>query len=235
MKIFDLTVKLYDGLKTFPSHPRVIINDFYTYQFSAPRYYPPCQGFATKQLLISDHAGTHVDAPTHCQPESTSIDQQALELYFGNAVLLDVSRKELRRRIDVELIEETLQRDGLTIEQGDIVLFRAWSGKWGEGDFHNANSLSLDACHWLREHGMKAVGIDLSNIDDNPDKTRQIHMYLLGEKIPVYENLANLDLLPVKRFLFAGFPLYLKGCTGSPVRAVAFVEEGEQAIPGKLA
>jgi kynurenine formamidase len=40
----------------------------------------------------------------------------------------------------------------------------------------------------------------------------------------LYENLANLGALPVQRFLFAGFPLLLEGCTGSPVRAVALID-----------
>lgn len=72
---------------------------------------------------------------------------------------------------------------------------------------------------------MKAAGIDLGNIEDNANMTRKVHMHLLGKEIPIYENLANLETLPVKRFVFAGFPLSLEGCTGSPVGAVAFVDE----------
>ena len=75
----------------------------------------------------------------------------------------------------------------------------------------------------------RAVGIDLGNIEDSADMTRCVHMFLLEEKVPIYENLANLNALPAKRFLFAGFPLFLKGCTGSPVRAVALIDENEGA------
>lgn len=35
------------------------------------------------------------------------------------------------------------------------------------------------------------------------------------------KNLANLDQLAGKRFTFIGFPLRIRGGTGSPVRAVA--------------
>ena len=49
-----------------------------------------------------------------------------------------------------------------------------------------------------------------------------------GLKIPdiiIYENLANLNQLPLKdTFMFYGFPLSLKGLDGSPVRAVGIVE-----------
>lgn len=230
MKIIDLSHKVYDGLTTHPSHPRIVINNFVTHEFTAPRYKPPCKGFATKQLLISDHAGTHVDAPTHFHADSESIDQQPLDKYFGEAVLLDVSDKEIRQPVDLNLVRQTLERDSLDIRPDDIVLIRAWSGSWEDHDYHSAAGLAIDAAQWLRERGMKAVGIDLGNIEDNADMTRRVHVYLLQEKIPIYENLANLGTLAVKRFLFAGFPLNLKDCTGSPVRAVAMVDEEGETI-----
>ena len=40
-----------------------------------------------------------------------------------------------------------------------------------------------------------------------------------------YENLANLDQVVGRRFTFAGFPLRIRDGTGSPVRAVAIVED----------
>lgn len=224
MKAIDLSHKIYDGLTTHPSHPRIVINDFVNHDFTAPRYKPPCKGFATRQLLISDHAGTHVDAPLHFHPGAESIDRQVLGLFFGSAILLDVSAKELRHPVDSELLQRTLARDHLEIREGDTVLIRAWHGDWADKDFHQANGLALDAAKWLRDRGMKAVGTDLSNIEDNSDMTRKVHCYLLGEKVPIYENLANLDKIPEKRFLFTGFPLPLGGCTGSPVRAVALVD-----------
>jgi kynurenine formamidase len=40
-----------------------------------------------------------------------------------------------------------------------------------------------------------------------------------------YENLANLRELVGRRFTFVGFPLKIRDGTGSPVRAVAVLEE----------
>ena len=224
MKIVDLTHRIYDGLQTHASHPRAILTDFVTHGFTAPRYHAPCQGFATKQLLISDHAGTHVDAPTHFYPNGRSIDQEGLEKYLGPALLLDVSHKDLRRPVGLELVQECLQRDGLTVKNGDIILIRAWPKEWLEEGFHECAGLALDAAQWLVEQGAKAIGIDLGNIEDNADMTRQVHMYLLQHGVPIYENLANLDRLETKRFTFLGLPLHLEGCTGSPVRAAALVD-----------
>jgi arylformamidase len=230
MKAYDLSHPLYDGLKTHASHPRVIINDFVTHAFSAPRYLAPCKGFATKQLLVSDHAGTHVDAPMHFYPDGGGIDTEDLQKFFGPALLLDVSQKPLRRPVDLALVKETLQSDRLAIRSGDMVLIRAWPGEWGTQEFHDAAGLHIEAAEWLAGQGVKAVGIDLGNIEDNADMTRKVHLFLLDRGIAIYENLANLGKLPVKRFLFMGLPLALKGCTGSPVRAVALVEESSNTM-----
>lgn len=224
MKIYDLSHPLYDGLVTHPSHPRVIINNFVTHEFSAPRYKPPCRGFATKQVLVSDHAGTHVDAPLHFYPEGQSIDRQPLDRYYGPAVLIDAADKQLRQPVDAAMVEQALQKDGLEIAPGDIVLVRAWKGDWKDPDFHHAAGIDIKAARWLHRAGVKAVGIDLGNIEDNADMSRQVHLFLLEQGVAIYENLANLEKLPAKRFVFAGFPLPLQGCTGSPVRAVALVE-----------
>jgi kynurenine formamidase len=40
-----------------------------------------------------------------------------------------------------------------------------------------------------------------------------------------YENLGQLDQVVGKRFIFVGFPLHIRNGTGSPVRAVALLEE----------
>jgi kynurenine formamidase len=40
-----------------------------------------------------------------------------------------------------------------------------------------------------------------------------------------YENLANLDKVVNRRFVFAGFPLKLRGAHGGPTRAVAILED----------
>lgn len=227
MQIIDLSRRLYDGLKTHASHPRVIINDFVTHAFSAPRYQAPCRGFATKQLLISDHAGTHVDAPSHFVPEGLSIEQESLDKYLGPALLVDVSYKELRRPVDRELLQEALEKSGLTVQAGAIVLIRAWAGSWDHADFHESAGLEISGARWLVERGAKAIGIDLGNIEDNADMTRKVHVFLLGAQVPIYENLANLEALPAgQRFYFMGLPLALTGCTGSPVRAVALVGKG---------
>ena len=46
-------------------------------------------------------------------------------------------------------------------------------------------------------------------------------------KDPIYivENLVNLELITSHRFIYIGFPLPIKDGSGSPIRAVAIVDD----------
>jgi hypothetical protein len=52
-KIIDLTLEMKDGLQTFFSHPRMVVLNRVTYEFSGPKYIDLCKGLrltALKQL-----------------------------------------------------------------------------------------------------------------------------------------------------------------------------------------
>jgi kynurenine formamidase len=227
MQIVDLTLQLYDGLQTFSSHPRFTLLDHVTFEFSAPRYQPPCEGFASKLLLVSDHGGTHVDAPSHFIKGGKNIDEVDLQQLIGPAVCIDVSDKEQHAVIDRAMLAKKCEEHNITIHSGDIVLIRAFPGKWGEGEFHNWQGINDDGAAWLQEKGIKALGMDLGLVDEVGNPRRPVHMRMLGAGILLIENLVNLDQVANQRFLFIGLPLNIRGATASPIRAIA--------IPGKEA
>jgi arylformamidase len=224
MKIIDLTVPLYDGLQSFPGHPKITVIDFVSHAFSASRYIAPCRGFASKLVVMSDHGGTHLDAPFHFFEDGLTIDEVPLEKTVGEAVFIDVSDKKHDKVITAAMLEKRLKKDHSEVRQDDIVLIRAWDGEWNGPGFHNVAGLGLSAAKWLTERKVKAVGVDLSNADTTSDMSRPSHMQLLGNAIGIMENLVNLDKLTKKRFFFAGIPLKIKGLSGSPIRAIAIEE-----------
>ena len=224
MKIVDLTLPLYDGLQSFPGHPKITVIDFVTHSFSAPRYIAPCRGYASKLIMMSDHSGTHLDAPFHFFENGLTIDEVPLERTVGEAVFIDVSDKRHDKTITAAMLEKRLKKDQNEVREGDIVLIRTWDGEWNGPGFHTAAGLGLSAAKWLTGRKVKAVGIDLSNADTTSDMSRPSHMQLLGNAIGIMENLVNLDQLSKKRFFFAGIPLKIKGLSGSPIRAIAIEE-----------
>lgn len=223
--MIDLTLHLYDGLKTFSSHPKFTLLDQVTFAFSAPRYELPCEGFESKLLIVSDHGGTHVDAPSHFIKGGKNIDEVDLNQLIGSAVCIDVSDKDQDAVIDSAMLAKKCEEHNLTIQEGDIVLLRAFPGGWGEGEFHGWQGINDDGARWLQEKGIKVLGMDLGVVDEVGNPHRPVHMRMLGADILLIENLVNLDKVANQRFLFVGLPLNVQGATASPIRAVA--------IPGK--
>jgi len=224
-KVIDLTLTVENGLKSFPSHPAAVIMDFVTHEFSAPRYELPCEGFASKLLIVSDHLGTHVDAPVHFIKGGKDISSVDINQCMGRAYCFDFSNKQADAFVTESMLKKKLDDNNIVLQTGDIVLIRAWPGKWGEEGFFSCQGLDIGAAKYLYDSKVKLIGMDLGMVDIVGDKHRPIHMMMLGSEILLIENLVNLDKLPdSKPFFFIGLPLKLSGCTASPIRAVAILD-----------
>ncbi|HHW44317.1 MAG TPA: cyclase family protein [Desulfotomaculum sp.] len=221
MRIVDLTVELADGTQSFPTHPKVTVIDFVTHSFSAPRYKLPCRGYASKLVMLSDHAGTHLDAPFHFYEDGPTINQVDLSTTFGEAVLLDVSSKQADMPVSADMLEKAAAGSDVKIKPGDIVLLHIWPGEWNGPGFHHCKALDESAANWLAGKKIKALGLDLANADVNENMQRPVHLKLLGQGIGIIENLTNLWEIRAKRFHFFAVPLKIAGLSGSPVRAFA--------------
>lgn len=225
MQIIDLTMELEDGVATHPAHARCVVIEFASHALTAPRFKPPCQGFASRILMFSDHIGTHVDSPFHFIPTGGTIESVPLERLVGPAICLDVSSKPADQPVTPTMLEAAERRAGATVQRGDILLVRAWPAHHTDDGFLKCAGLNREAAEWAVARGVKALGCDLASPDDPRDLTRPVHMILLGQGILIMEHIANLDKLPVPRFQFVGLPLRIKGATGSPIRAVAIIED----------
>jgi len=232
-RIIDLQLELTQGIKTWDIKPPFTMLPYMTAKTSA-------FGFNSKLLILEDHTGTHVDAPLHFydgdfrSPRGKNIAECPLDKLIGDAVLIDVSKKKVDEPVSRHLLETRAAEQGVTIMPGDIVLIRFWPKPWGEpmDEFLDARGLELDACEWLLERGIKAVGVDHANLEGNiseelgnlnaPGHELFLHP---SREILIMENLVNLDRIGSTRFRFIALPLKIRGATGSPIRAVAIVEE----------
>jgi len=184
----------------------------------------PCKGYASKLMMISDHIGTHLDAPLHFIEGGKSIDEVRLENTLGDAILIDVSDKPVDQPVEIRMLENKLSKTKDEIKEGDIVLLRVWPGEWNSSGFFQAAGISLAASKWLADKKIKCVGLNLANADTVSDMQRPCHMELLGRGVGIIENLVNLDKLTKTRFFFIGLPLNIIGLTASPIRAIALEE-----------
>ena len=72
---------------------------------------------------------------------------------------------------------------------------------------------------------LKGVGLDAPSADSRDSQTLPAHHTLLNAEVLIIENLCALDRVLQKRFTLAAFPLKIKQADGSPLRAVAILNE----------
>ena len=71
----------------------------------------------------------------------------------------------------------------------------------------------------------KIFGVDSPSPDNPADRIYPVHLFSRASGVTHYENLANLAEVAGRRFTFFGFPLRIRGGHGSPVRAVAMLDD----------
>jgi kynurenine formamidase len=186
--------------------------------------------YQSSGLMMCDHGPTHVDALSHLDPreDAPAIDEMPLDTFYGPGVCIDVSAVDPPEYVTVADLERALELGGQELRPGDALLLRT-----GAHDRHGGTpeyttdytGLDADAAEWLRERGVKVFGVDSPSPDNPLSRTYPVHMMCRASGITHYENLANLDAVVGRRFTFIGFPLRIRAGTGSPVRAVAVLED----------
>src|SRR5437667_12196880 len=72
-------------------------------------------GYFTRSFWMLEHYGTHMDAPAHFPPGTTTVDQIPVKQLFGPAVLIDVhaeSSKDADYQLPAARIEDMEKRHG---------------------------------------------------------------------------------------------------------------------------
>jgi kynurenine formamidase len=217
----DLSHPMANGMPVWPTHP--------------PFRQTPMSRFEDGDislnhlLALSEHTGTHIDAPAHFVPGGASIAEVPLERFFGRMVAIDASDMAPDTELGPERILAFEAAHG-PIRPGDAVMFRfGWERYWGhptEGEKYYADwpGLSAAAALLLRDRGIRLAACDCMAIDRFGNADFPVHHILLGAGILIGENFRNLALLPPIAWLIA-MPFAIEGGSASPVRAVAFLPD----------
>jgi len=179
-------------------------------------------GFAETKISMYSHTGTHMDAPSHMIAGAKSLDALDPSTFYGSAVCIDC-----REVSNASISKEHLLPFSYIIEKVDFVVLRTgWSKKWTKTEyFKGFPTLSLSACEWLVGFKLKGIGIDTISIDKMGSYTMENHLVLLNKGLVIIENLNNLKALGTAIFTFSCFPIKYENADGSPVRAVAIMND----------
>jgi hypothetical protein len=195
--------------------------------------------YSSYKICTPEHGGTHLDAPIHFAEGKQTVEQIPLDNLCGDAVIVDVSKNALANRdylISIEDINHWEKING-ELPKNIIILFRTGYGKFYpnrkeyfgtelKGDtaipFLHFPGIDPNTAQWLVDNkSVKAIGIDVASIDYGQSTEFKTHQIFLGKNIPAFENLAQLDKLPLKGFRITALPMKIGGGSGAPLRIIA--------------
>jgi len=245
-KMYDLSQPYYTGMPHHPTHPPFMYSLVKKHgDFVAPGEVSS----ASESIALGGHVGTHIDALSHfscCGKLHDGTEVAGAQSYGGGleALSVDTVQPIMRRGVLIDLVEDgplaqdftvtpelLAAKSRVPIGPGDVVLLRTgWAQYWGDAakyirEVHGPGP-ELAGAQWLSAHGIFAAGSDTIAFERVPARSMEVHVHLLVEKgIHIIEalDLEQLARDRVYEFLFVAAPLKIRGGTGSPVRALAFV------------
>jgi kynurenine formamidase len=238
MKWIDLTYPFSEKTLYWPNNPKGFTRDTLFEGLTEKGYY-----YSAYSFYAPEHGGTHLDAPVHFAEGNKSVDQLTLDQLTGNAIVIDVSEKALADRDYLISVDDVLnwEKANGPVEPYTIILFRTGYGKYypnpktyfgtdlkGEEaipQLHFPGVSEELAVFLTKSRKIKAVGIDTPSIDYGQSSNFRAHRILLKENIPVFENVAHLDQLPVKDIYVVALPMLLENGSGAPLRIIAGIKK----------
>jgi arylformamidase len=214
-EIIDLSVPM-KSLDTpvYPGYPQPVRAPFTTMRDD---------GYNSFLWIFVEHSATHVDSPAHFSEGTPTIDQVPISKYVNRGVVLDFSQKPPRYGIMRDDISKDLDRQGLSGKVGPgwaLLFMTGYSAKSRSPEWLDHPELTTEACNFIADLGVSAIGFDAPGPDHPPFPA---HKILLPKIISIYENLTNLEKLVGKKFVLVGAPLALYGGSASPCRVLALV------------
>jgi arylformamidase len=169
------------------------------------------------------HNGTHADATFHFDPRGETIERMPLDIYLGDAVVVDLARifsdagnqPDRFRQIRVA----DLEASAAAIAQTQRLLLKTgvWKGSKVFPDWIPV--IAPEVAGWLREHRVKLIGLDLPSVDSIEAKILVNHHALAAAQIVIVESL-DLSEVAAGVYHFSALPLKITGGDAAPVRAV---------------
>jgi kynurenine formamidase len=195
--------------------------------------------YASNNYAASEHGGTHMDAPIHFAEGKWSTDEVPLDRVVGMAVVIDVTQKALSNADYRLTVDDVLawEKENGRIPEGSVLLLRTgWGRFWdnrkrylgtdrpGDTEGLRFPGFSGDSARFLvLQRRIKAVGIDTASLDYGQSRDFIAHQLFNGANIAGFENIANLEKLPLKGAVVFGIPMKIGGGSGAPARVFALL------------
>ena len=215
MSPIDLSHTIEHGMITYRGLPAPLICDYLSWEASRELYAEGTE-FHIGRIDMVANTGTYLDSPFHRYADGKDLSELPLTSLAGlDGIVVRCEGREITR----ECFE------GHEVAGRAVLLHTGWDRHWRtDGYFEEHPFLTADAALFLKQSGVKLVGIDSYNIDDAQGKARPSHSILLGSEIPIVEHMTGLSQVPETGFQFFAVPPKVKAFGTFPVRCFAIVE-----------
>ncbi len=225
--VISLNQPLSENTEVFPGDPKPQKEIFSSLKDSGYEHYI---------WKVSDHHfHPHGDAPNHQSDDSRGIESYGLEFQFNSACIIDLSECLDAKEIDgikflTEIKKEHLEPHNKIIAGNGAVIIRTGYDKWLEANKkHDPDKIphfTKEAVDYINQFNLKVIGTDSLTID--PMGEHYAHQ-VFKEKL-IVEGLVNLYSIPQQEFDLQTAPIVIKGATGGPIAAYAFINANVVSI-----
>ena len=215
-RIIDLTHPLGLDANVPPALPHPVIDTVRTMA---------SHGRNSSVITLAGHTGTHLDAPWHVSDSGGDINSIRLDQLIGPAVVWAFPQPDEPWGIGPEHLDKARP----TLEPGDAVLISTgWVRHYGTPSYRRRPWLTVDGAAWLRQHGVRLVGMDFASPEqrpagDAPSFDFSVHHELLDHGILIVENVADMSEIEGTRVRLFVAVAPVVGIDGFPARVFAEV------------
>jgi kynurenine formamidase len=232
-KLVDLTYALDEHTVFWP------LNKPFTWDKSSWGRTAQGYWYASAEFAMSEHGGTHIDAPIHFAEGRQTVDEIPLQRLIAPAAVIDV-RPAVADDRDYRLSRQDLEkwetRNGPIPHGAVVLMLTGWGQGWPDKPRYLGSAtpsdpttlhfpgFSREAAEFLvKERHIDGIGIDTPSIDYGPSQDFIVHQTVNGANLYGLENIANLERLPPNGAILVALPIKIKGGTGGPVRIIGIL------------
>ena len=166
-------------------------------------------GYYSQEWTLTEHTGTHLDAPGHFTAGGRLAPDLALEELITPAVVIDIAERAAADSdavVTVDDVRRFERRHGRVPRGAAVLMYSGWGSRVGDADaYRGADTAGVlhfpgfdpETTQWLLDRRrIASLGVDTLSIDPGNSATFATHLVLTGADRYGLENLASLDRIP---------------------------------------
>jgi kynurenine formamidase len=226
LKAEDLTHELWDTFPTYFGGQQLFIEQKFSHAKDT---------FNLNEWRISEHTGTHIDAPLHFTADGKSVAELPVEDLIAPLVVIDIRSKSSENadsQVTPDDIKAWTDANGDLPEGAVVAMLSGWDAHVATDKFRNVGDdgktmhfpgFHVEAVQQLLEGTSKAIAVDTLSLDFGASPDFIVHNTWLPAGRYGIEGVANLGNVPAKgATIVVGAPK-VRGATGGPARIFAMV------------